>query len=352
MKSTRTFALLATATSLLAASSVTSVVQAQAIPQVQNSTVSPPVSAVQRFVVLKNVPPDFIAYWLDPIHNPEPTVSKLKRIIQPEQSLLGVIGNSLKKTPFTLPSGVQSVSPFIPQNAVLIAGTEEGVAELQKTIEFLDRPLRQVEIEAQFVQIEDEDLKSLNIDFGAAKKEQGAITFTRGNFQATFNDLLIKNRVKLITAPRVIAINNMETQLSSSRTKFVVLGIQDAKGSFQSLGAANPALAAFLTLDTSYEMKVTTTINNDDTLTLLMSGGQVLRLNKGSDQSLDLSNSPMTKTVANIRDGDTLAYRIDSSYAGADGKTPAPTSNTIIFITPRIIRRVEGAGAKTVALEK
>jgi type II secretory pathway component GspD/PulD (secretin) len=51
-----------------------------------------------------------------------------------------------------VPQGVMSIRPDNRSNALLINGTAEGIAQLRKTIEFLDRPLQQVDIELHFVE--------------------------------------------------------------------------------------------------------------------------------------------------------------------------------------------------------
>src|SRR4028118_1911209 len=78
---------------------------------------------------------------------------------------VGGVGTQPAGSIFTLPEGIDQMVAIDPQNALLVYGTEEGLRELEALIAFLDRPLRQVEIEAQFVQVNTQDVNQFGITF-------------------------------------------------------------------------------------------------------------------------------------------------------------------------------------------
>jgi type II secretory pathway component GspD/PulD (secretin) len=274
---------------------------------------------------------------------------------------------------FQLPEGVDRIVAVDPQNALLVFGTAEGVRELQDTIAILDRPLRQVEIEAQFVTVSTADSRNFGIDFSTAQgnfnasntgfaspASQGSfqVGFVRGNFQATLNALLTKNRAKLITAPRVTAINNLTASLFSTTSRPLILTTAVQGGGLNGGQAQGQNL---IYIESNTGLTVTPTINNDDTITVLMQP-QVEQQTLLADIQAPLLTRQELETIANVRDGDTIALgglkTRDVSRGGAKvpllGDLPfglgkffrsrSATDNEselIIFLTARIVRRLE-----------
>jgi type II secretory pathway component GspD/PulD (secretin) len=271
---------------------------------------------------------------------------------------------------FQLPTGVDRIVAIDPQNALLVFGTDEGIRELQDTIAFLDRPLRQVEIEAQFITVSTADSRNFGIDFSTAQGNfnasnsgfasapgQGSfqLGFVRGNFQATLTALLTKNRAKIITAPRVTAINNLTASLVSSESRPIILTTAVQGGGLNG-GQAQGQNLIYIT--TSIGLTVTPTINNDDTITVLMQP-QLQSQTILADIAAPLVTSQAVQTIANVRDGDTIALGGLRANTISRGGAKIPLigdlpligklfrsrsaidnqSELIIFLTARIIRR-------------
>ena len=271
---------------------------------------------------------------------------------------------------FQLPTGVDRIVAIDPQNALLVFGTDEGIRELQDTIAFLDRPLRQVEIEAQFITVSTADSRSFGIDFSTAQGNfnasntgfastpgQGSfqVGFVRGNFQAKLTALLTKNRAKIITAPRVTAINNLTASLVSSESRPIILTTAVQGGGLNG-GQAQGQNLIYIT--TSIGLTVTPTINNDDTVTVLMQP-QLQSQTILADIAAPLVTSQAVQTIANVRDGDTIALGGLRANTISRGGARVPLlgdlpligklfrsrnaidnqSELIIFLTARIIRR-------------
>jgi type II secretory pathway component GspD/PulD (secretin) len=267
--------------------------------------------------------------------------------------------------------GVDQIIAIDPQNALLVYGTEAGVRALENIVQFLDKPLRQVEIEAQFVSVNSNNTDEFGINFTSqngpftvaatpastinARGGTFSLGFVRNNFQATLNSLVSRGRAKVVTAPRVTAINNLTASLQSSTSTPIVTtstqaGIGGQVGQQQNVN--------FIT--TSIGLTVTPTINNDDTITVVMQP-QV-----STQQAIPGSIAPrivqqIVQTVANVKDGDTIVLgglrdkQIARTSSGVPLLSQIPLlgalfrsrsdimadNDLIVFLTARIKRRLD-----------
>lgn len=270
---------------------------------------------------------------------------------------------------FTLPDGIEQIVSVDPQNVLLIAydeGSEQSVRDLQELIDVLDQPLRQVEIEAQFVELQSQDARTFGIDFSTARGNFDAATtgfasapvpgsfqigFVRNNFTATLNALIANNRAKVITAPRVTAINNLTATLTSTETRSLIL-----TSVAQNIGGGQQQGQQLLFINTVTGLTVTPTINGDDTVTVLM---RPRVSSQDGTTGLGTRTTRELVTVANVRDGDTIAlgglkvvrntainFKVpilgDIPFFGRLFQSKNINENQselIIFLTARIIRR-------------
>lgn len=235
----------------------------------------------------------------------------------------GVGGRGGNQGVFQLPPNVDRIVAVDPQNALLVFGTPQGANELAQTINFLDRPLRQVEIEAQFVSVNVTDARGYGLDFTTARgnfnsssagnvpgDDNGALQFgfIRGNFQAALSAFRTDGRNKVINAPRVLAINNLTASLQQSIYNPIVLNTTTtAVGN----AAVTNNAQNFAFIQTSIGLDVTPTINNDDTITVLMQPFVSDVGPANSDAATAAGFQTVTQqtlsTIANVRDGETIA---------------------------------------------
>ncbi len=270
---------------------------------------------------------------------------------------------------FSLPDGIEQIVSVDPQNVLLVAyedGNDEAVRQLEDLIAVLDQPLRQVEIEAQFVELQSQDANAFGIDFSTSRGNfdaattgfasapvQGAfqIGFVRNNFTARLNALIADNKAKIITAPRVTAINNLTANLTSQERRTLIL-----TSVAQNIGGGQQQAQQLIFIDTQTGLTVTPTINGDDTITVLMR--PQVSTQDGTTGLGTITTRSLT-TIANVKDGDTIAlgglrvvrnttqnFRVpllsDIPLLGRlfQSKTITETeSELIIFLTARIIRR-------------
>ncbi len=281
----------------------------------------------------------------------------------------GANGNGV----FQLPTGVDRIIAVDPQNALLVQGTAEGLANLRTIIGFLDRPLRQVEIEAQFVSITTNATAAFGIDFTTARGNFNSnsfglqppvggtvggiqVGFVRGNFQASLAALQAANRAKILTAPRVTAINNLTATLSQTLSQPIQL---TTTVSNNNLGGNQTATNnSIFYINTSISLTVTPTINNDNTITVLMTP-QLSTSTFGAGATAPTVTQQRLVTIANVEDGGTLALGGLKTKSISVGGTRIPIlgdipllgklfrsrnsgeteGELIIFLTARIVRR-------------
>lgn len=379
----------------------------------------------QHMVRVRNVPPAVMAYWLDPANNTvplqlqvsgntqgqygqQPTVEEgLGAADQAAQGggspLTQFNGANSSFNPYTQrssaelrsnaqfgggggggggaggasiqrPEGVDRIVAIDAQNALLVFGTDEGVRSLQEIISFLDRPLRQVEIEAQFVTVRAGDSSAFGIQFNVnrngfiAGSDPGLpqtnfvtggqqVGFVGPNFQAVLTTLVSQNRAKVITAPRVTTLNNLTASLESiTQTPFVL-----------SQSRENPVTGVITTtvrlfrIFTRIGLIVTPTINADDTVTVVMQPQVEIPTPSGIPgfANIPIVNTQRVVTIANVRDGDTIALGGLRNATQTRGGTRIPLlsdlpligglfrsrtnisddQELIIFLTARIVRR-------------
>ena len=253
-----------------------------------------------------------IAYQLDPANNPRPATLGAE-----------TTPKSTDAAAFALPDGIEQIVSVDPQNTLLIAykeGSEQSVRDLQELIEVLDQPLRQVEIEAQFVEMSNADFKSFNFDFSEPEGQTPAIDFgfARSNFALRLSALIAKGAAKIIWAPPVTATSTLSATIISTEKEIV-----DGK---------------LVTVVNDY--RITPILNGDDTITVSF------KITANENNVADEVGRP---TIKNRRDGETIAllgviraqYRVGNRIAivGAESLRPTdPDRVTVVFLTPRIVR--------------
>lgn len=265
-----------------------------------------------RAIKIVNVPSALIAYWLDPAHNPRPLILGAGELPQPTD-----------KGAFDLPDGISQIVSIDGQNLVLIRGTSESLRQVAELIEILDQPLRQVQLEAQFVEMSKADFKTFGFDFSGSEEATPQIEFgfVRNNFTARLNALIAGGNAKIIWAPPVTAINALNARIISSAREVV-----DGKP---------------VTVTNDY--RITPTLNGDGTLTVSF---------KITENENNEADEIGRSTIANLHDGDAIAllgvisaqYHMDNRIAVVDTKNLRPTDPErviVVFLTGRVIRSAD-----------
>lgn len=268
-------------------------------------------------IKLKNLTPTMLALMLAPPRDVEPdlkatsgadrlyTRADVEAILRGEvQPPTPRVTPERKPAPagvFSLPEGVQSITPDDATRELQVRGTAEGIARVRDIAYFLDLPLRRVEMEVLSVRLNKADLKQFGAQWVGGTSPV-SLGFLRGGYKETLQPLLDANRASTLLEARATMINNMASSLGS--------------GSFDRR----------LPIVPSVELNLAPTINNDDTITLVM---QATTRVPRAEAAQPAHKVP---TVANVRDGDTIVLGVPDEDRGSP-------QITVTFLTPRIVRR-------------
>lgn len=164
-----------------------------------------------RLIPLRNIPAPIMAFLLDPQHQPEPLIfgsSRRNSHDMPDDGMKSFLATFPVPA---LPPGVSVEALTKPMEALLLSGPPEAVASWAAAISVLDKPLRQVEIEAQMVQLPRSALKDLQVPTDSPGPHLLA-----GDASARLRQLLQSKQARLVSAPRVTAIAGLTASLSST----------------------------------------------------------------------------------------------------------------------------------------
>ena len=325
-------------------------------------------AAHEQRIQLQNVSPSMMAWWLDPDKHPEPVQMRGSRDNRQANPLIADKANPDKEIP-ALPADIARIETLDSQNALLVVGTEAGLSELAKVVALLDKPLRQVEVQGQFVVISPEDAKSLGISISSdPKKRYSAFPLNAGTL-ARIAALKTQNKISVLSTPRVLAIENLTAAISSRIGQPVFI---DIAARLEPGGAAVKLIGAdsLMLVTTNSTFTVTPTIVGDNSLQLQLAPARILQLEQPQFSSRPLrpwneditpaqmrdemrhnpTPSPISLralegalTTVNVKDGETFALTGFNSHFFSsfmeDDKNPA--QNVIILVTPHIVRRAE-----------
>ncbi len=323
-----------------------------------------------------------MAWWLDPARQSEPIQLQSSRTSRENNPLLAKKTLPTPEIP-ALPAGIERIVAIDPQNALIVSGTDAAFAALEKIVALLDQPLRQVEIEGQFVQISAEDARQLGVSLSLDPKNRYATVPLDAQALARLSELKAANKARVITAPRVLAINHLTAELASYHGDDVVVDISTRATESAKSVVLSGADGQMMTVSTGIAFNVTPTINADDSIALQLAPARLLKLSlprivppelegKSLDEIakdpklLELSRAPQQETVLSrralegaliettVQDGQTIALTGFTSRLFAnfleDAKKPA--SNVLLLVTTRLIRRADDGKTQTISLPR
>ncbi|HEX8235621.1 MAG TPA: hypothetical protein VF600_06660 [Abditibacteriaceae bacterium] len=296
-------------------------------------------TAIQEDVALpvKNVPVGLMAWWIDPSHNEIPSAFRstslqsdaaVNTVVRGDGGGAGrgnaSVGNQVQ-TPaagiLPVPKGVDSVRPDIGTNALLVKGTAEGVAALRKMVEFMDRPLQQVDIYLSFVETNFPDVSLPHAVNGVVN-----VSIARSDKGAILARLKADPQTQVQTF-RVRTFSNVTARQNSETTELQIIG-----------NAATPNAKLPVQRVTRLGFTATPTINHDGTITVALApelSSHLVGENLGEAEKAAVKQR--IDTVANVKDGETLIIGgLKPTSAGADGNKAS--RGLVILVTPRILR--------------
>ena len=187
----------------------------------------------KRLIRVRDVPAPWMAWWLDPRHNPKPQ-------IRPNSLALAHAASKADDIParldVQLPAGVELISADEKQSALIAIGSGAALTELEVLVRQMDVPFRQVEITTRIVEMDNDDLAKLNRHFQPATPPPGMkadvpslVALSNGNMEPQIEQWKEAGKAKIITAPRVVAIEKMPAAIYTILTTPASMAISQGK---------------------------------------------------------------------------------------------------------------------------
>lgn len=271
-----------------------------------------------------------------------------------------------------LPPDMDPPIGFMPENALLVRGSQEDIDKFREIIELLDKPTKQVEIAAKFINVQTTADKALGIDwsisngtleffnqgFAPGEAVNNVVRFARGRFEAQLNALLASGRATVVNEPHVIAMNNQFAEINFSTT----IPYFTAQISYNQFGQRTVDFTND-EIDVENSLWVVPRINADDSITVYLEPtlddvvGNVVGPN---GESVPVVTSQYVSTTVRVADGETVVLggliRKDESSSLRETpllsripiigrlfqgrSTRKSNSELLVFVTPRIIRDI------------
>jgi len=271
-----------------------------------------------------------------------------------------------------LPGEMEPPIAFLPQNALLVQGTQEDIDRFREILDLLDKPAKQVEISTKFINVQTTDAQALGIDwsisngsleffnqgFAPAEAVNNVVRFAHGRFSAQLNALLSSGRATVINEPHVITANNQYAEIEFTTT----IPYFSATVSYNQFGTREVDFTSD-EVDVTNSLFVVPRINVDDSVTVYLE--PLLEDNIGevegpNGERIPIVTSQFVSTQVRVGDGETIVMGglIRKNESSTLRETPLlaripiigplfqakrltkDNSELLIFVTPRIIRDV------------
>jgi len=237
-----------------------------------------------------------------------------------------------------VPQSIDFISYDPTDNSIVVRGTEEDIAELQRYISLFDVAPKQVEVKVEFITTTDSLDKSIGFDFlyqrGTAIAGTAPGTFARtsdpvflsyatGNVTTRMRALLQEGRGKVVQAPILRTLNNQPASINSSITTWIFINTTTVSNGTV-ITNSNPFP---LTANTS--LSIAPRINDDNTITVYLTPtiSSFVGTTVGPDGS-ELPNqvNQNINVVARVKNGETIVL----------GGLTAKNDNTVVSRVPLV----------------
>jgi general secretion pathway protein D len=175
-----------------------------------------------------------------------------------------------------LPEGIQSVTAYDVDNTLIVRyDTDDALRELKEIVRLLDIAPKQLSIKAEFIQVQQDDLRSFGIDFtvqrgalnattGQSASGEVQVNFASGNLVAALRASLVEGRGRIVNAPMATTTNNVPVTLTVSTTVPVITNSVAFGNNGQGITVPNITL-----FPVSSGLFVVPRINGDNSITML-----------------------------------------------------------------------------------
>ncbi|NPV49149.1 MAG: hypothetical protein HPY69_19570 [Armatimonadetes bacterium] len=271
-----------------------------------------------------------------------------------------------------MPGEMEPPIAYLPENALLVQGTQEDIDKFREILDLLDKPSKQVEISTRFIEVQTNASKALGIDwtmangsleffnqgFAPGEAVNTVVRFARGNFEATLAALISSGRGTVVNEPSVVAMNNQYAEINFSTTiPYFVANISYNQFGQRTVDFTNEEI------DVENSLFIQPRINADDTVTVLLEPeleDVVGEVEGPNGERVPIVTSQFISTTVRVADGETVVMggliRKQETYTLREtpllsqipiiGKlfqgrrTVKNNSELLVFVTPKIVRDV------------
>jgi type IV pilus assembly protein PilQ len=271
-------------------------------------------------------------------------------------------------------------------NSIVVTERSSRLKRIEEIVKRLDRPTKQVMIETKFVEVTDNQMDDLGIDWSSMKGLTGTATlkqnvtstydnnandtkpnlpndYVRVNsavlstnaFSLVLNALKTGNKVKMMSNPTIVTMNNVPATINIGE-EYPIPNYQynEEKGNYE--------IAGFEYKPIGISMDVTPQVNNNGMINLqikpeISSQSGTVSFGGASGASIPIITQRKTSSMVTIKSGYTLAIGglIESTVSNKNAKVPflgripvlgrlfrndsdsADRRNLVIFITAKIL---------------
>jgi type II secretory pathway component GspD/PulD (secretin) len=189
----------------------------------------------------------------------------------------GGIGGGQTGAGALLPEGVDSVLAYDVDNSLLVRGDDEGIRQLKEIIRMLDIAPRQLKIKAEFIEVDQNDLRTFGVDWsiargtlagntgGAFAAGNVALTYTSGNIAAQLRTSLSEGRGRIVNSPMATTTNNVPV-VASFGTEIPIITV----GTVFTGQGGGTTVPQITTVNVQTGLFVLPRINGDNSISMLV----------------------------------------------------------------------------------
>jgi len=234
---------------------------------------------------------------------------------------LGRLGGMRAPLAHLLPEGLAPPVAFGPLNALIVQGPPDKIEEFRKLVELLDVRVRQVVVQAQFVEMRVDDARKFGIDWswiggetsldvtGIAAGGNVGMSYAKGRFTALLQMLLNTQRARVVNSPILTTQNNQQVTFAITRTfyYFTTSSVVQPPGFAGSQVITNEVLRA---LPVRTQFTVLPQINGDNSITVdvrvVISDIAGYATSPSGQQIPQPTSTQLPVTRLRVEDGDTI----------------------------------------------
>jgi general secretion pathway protein D len=251
-------------------------------------------------------------------------------------------------------------------NAIWIKGTPERIAQLKAMIASIDIPVDSVVLETQFVELTEQGLKAIGIDFNNANGQLGVVTFQSGQFippgipsgphlssaqfQAALYAQIQKGNGRIVSRPRISAQSGSTAKIVTGDALPILTSI--------ALSGVNGVSQQVQYVNVGVTLQIAPRVSGDGFVTSHVFA--VVSSVTGTSQGYPTISQREAETSATVRDGDSFVIGGLTQDETISSKSKVPVLGDIpilgqafrnerttrsktelyIIVTPRIVHRV------------